>query len=92
MSKISELMERHCIGQTNVIYERYCFNNRNQEDGESFDEYLTSLKVLAKTCNFGSLKDKLIRDRMVCGICDMGTRKKLPQEAGLTLQKCVNTC
>ena len=92
MSKVLELMEKHCIGQTNVIYERYCFNNRNQENGESFDEYLTSLKVLAKTCNFGSLKDELIRDRIVCGIRDMGTRKKLLQEAGLTLQKCVNTC
>ena len=62
MSKVLELMEKHCIGQTNVIYERYCFNNRNQETGESFDAYLTALKALAKTCNFGSLKDELIRD------------------------------
>lgn len=75
MSKVLELMEKHCIGQTNVIYECYCFNNRNQENGESCDEYLTSLKVLAKTCNFGSLKDELIRDRIICGILDMGTKK-----------------
>ena len=75
MSKVLELMEKHCIGQTNVIYERYCFNNRNQETGESFDAYLTALKALAKTCNFGSLKDELIRDRIVCGIRDTGTRK-----------------
>ena len=86
-------MEKHCIGQTNVIYERYCFNNRNQENGESFDQYLTMAPtVLAKTCNFGLLKDELIRDRIVCGICDMRTRKKLLQEAGLMLQKCANTC
>ena len=92
MSKVLELMEKHCIGQTNVIYERYCFNNRNQENGESFDGYLTALKVLANTRNFGSLKDELIRDRIVCGIRDMGTRKKLLQEAGLTLQRCIDTC
>ena len=92
MSKVLELMENHCIGQTNVIYERYCFNNRNQETGESFDGYLTALKALAKTCNFGSLKDELIRDRIVCGIRDTGTRKKLLQEAGLTLQRCIDTC
>ena len=42
--------------------------DRNQETGESFDTYLTALKALAKTCNFGSLKDELIRDRIVCGI------------------------
>lgn len=35
------------------------------------------LKVLVKICNFGLLKDELIRDRIVCGICDMGIRKKL---------------
>ena len=75
MSKVLELMEKHCIGQTNVIYERYCFNNRNQETGESFDAYLTAVKALAKTCNFGSLKDELIRDRIVCGIRDTGTQK-----------------
>ena len=92
MSKVLELMERHCIGQTNVIYERYCFNNRNQENGESFDAYLTALKALAKTCSFGSLTDELIRDRIVCGIRDTGTRKKLLQEAGLTLQRCIDTC
>ena len=92
MSKVLELMERHCIGQTNVIYERYCFNNRNQESGESFDAYLTVLRTLAKTCNFGPLTDELIRDRIVCGIRDTGTRKKLLQEAKLTLQRCINTC
>ena len=63
MSKVMELMERHCVGKTNVIYERYCFNNRKQESGESFDMYLTALRTLSKTCNFGSLKDKLIQDR-----------------------------
>ena len=92
MSKVMELMERRCVGKTNVIYERYCFNNRKQESGESFDMYLTALRTLAKTCNFGSLKDELIRDRIVCGICDTGTRKKLLQELKLTLQKCINVC
>lgn len=29
MSKVLDLMERHCIGQTYVIYERYCFINSN---------------------------------------------------------------
>ena len=87
-----ELMERHCIGQTNVIYERYCFNKRNQESGESFDTYLTALRTLAKTCNFGSLTDELIRDRIVCGICDTATRKKFLQEPKLTLQKCIDVC
>ena len=34
MSKVLELWETHCIGKTNIIYERYKFNNRSQEQTE----------------------------------------------------------
>ena len=80
-------MERHCIGQTNVIYERYCFNNRNQESGESFDAYLTALRTLAKTCNFGPQTDELIRDRIVCGIPDTGTRIEITSRSQINPSK-----
>ena len=39
-----------------------------------------------------TLKDDLIRDRIVCGVRDKGIRRKLFQECGLTLSKCVDTC
>ena len=41
--------------------------------------------MLADTCEFGSLKDGLIRDHLVCGIEDDSLRKKLLQEPKLTL-------
>ena len=34
----------------------------------------------------------LIRDRIVCGVHDKGIRRKLLQECGLTLSKCVDIC
>ena len=37
LAKILELWESYCLGKTNIIYERYRFNNRNQEAGESID-------------------------------------------------------
>ena len=90
LPKILDLMEKYCIGQTNVIYERYVFNTRNQEEGESIDTYNTALRTLAQTCNFGDLKDELIRDRIVCGIRENTVRKRLLQESGLTLKKCMD--
>lgn len=33
--------ETYCNPRKNVIYERYKFNQRNQRDGEKFDEFLT---------------------------------------------------
>ncbi|XP_022791986.1 uncharacterized protein LOC111331190 [Stylophora pistillata] len=68
MTKVLELWETHCIGKTNIIYERYKFNNSSQEQTESIDTYMTALRALAETCEFGTLRDHLIRDRIVCGV------------------------
>ena len=50
------------------------------------------MRSLAKTCNFGELRDNLIRDRIVIGIRDNSIRKKLLAEGKLTLDKCINIC
>ena len=58
-------------GDTNETYERFKFNQRSQADGETFDNYLTELKHMRKTCNFCQcLSDSLLRDRIVLGIRD----------------------
>lgn len=54
VDKVIELLEAYFIGETNEIYEAYLFNQRVQV-GESFDSFLTALRTLAKTCNFGSI-------------------------------------
>lgn len=46
------------------IYERYCFNKRNQDTGESMESYASILTSLAVSCHFGTLKD-MIRDWIV---------------------------
>ena len=69
-----------------------CFNKRGQESSESFDAYLTNLRSLAKTSNFGELRDNLTCDRIVIGIWDNSIRKKLLAEGTLTLDKCINIC
>ena len=60
------------------------FNRRDQETNESVDAYVTTLRKLAKTCNYGSLTDSLTRDRMVVGIIDNSARKKLLYTSKLT--------
>ena len=92
IDKVLELLEEYCVGETNDTYERYVFNKRDQQQGESFDTYLTSLRSLVKTCNFGELKDSLLPDRIVLGLSDNCTRKKLLAEPKLALEKCINIC
>ena len=56
LAKILQLWESYCLGKTNIIYERYRFNNRDQEAGESINTYASNLRSLSDTCNFGGLK------------------------------------
>ncbi|XP_070537048.1 uncharacterized protein [Ptychodera flava] len=92
IDKILELWTNYCAGTTNVIYERYVFNNRAQEQEESIEAYASVLRGLATTCNYGTLNDELIRDRIVCGLRENSVRRKLLQEADLTLTKCLDIC
>ena len=52
--------EQYCIGERNEMFECYSFNKRDQNQNESIDAYVTCLRTLAKTCNFGQLEDDLI--------------------------------
>lgn len=92
ITKILELWNEHCSGKTNIIYERYKFNNRAQNSDESIDAYATVLRDSASSCNFGVLKEEMIRDRLVCGIIDNSIRRKLLQISDLTYDKCIDVC
>ena len=76
--------KEYCAGQRNEIFERYNSNMRVQQEGETVDAYVTALKTLAKTCNFGQLQDDLLKHRIGIGIKDNATRKKLLNMRKLT--------
>ena len=46
----------------------------NQANGQSIDEYVRELKSRSRHCEFGTLKESLIRDRIVAGIQDAKVR------------------
>ncbi|GFR96381.1 retrovirus-related Pol polyprotein from transposon 17.6 [Elysia marginata] len=92
MQEILDAFEKYCIEETNESYERFVFNSRTQQEGESVDKYVAELRKLAKTCNFATLEESFIRDRIITGIkCDI-TRRKFLQETNLTLIKCIDIC
>lgn len=93
--KIKDIMDKfdaHCIPCVNETVERYRFFSRNQGSSEAIDSYVTELKVLTKTCNFGTLRDSLIRDRIVCGSNNASMRERLLREKKLTLDSCIQLC
>ena len=71
----------------NVIFERARFNRRSQQEGETAEKYITELYTLANNCNYGDLRDEMIRDRLVVGIRDATLSQQLQLDAELTLEK-----
>ena len=71
----------------NVIIEHTKFNKRSQLPGKPVEQFVASLYNLAVDCNFGEVKDELIRDRIVVGIRDASLSKRLQMDPELTLEK-----
>ena len=51
------------------------------------DDFITSLHSLLEYCNYGQLRDEIIRDQIVAGLHDSALSKKLQLESELTLEK-----
>ena len=71
----------------NIIYERARFNTRVQQEGESAEQYVIALHSLAENCEYGTLKEDLIRDRLVIGIRHEALSRRLQMDPELTLGK-----
>ena len=69
------------------------FNERVQAQGESFDDFLTSLKELVRSCKFcNECRDSLIRDRVIMGLRSAETVKCLCATPDLSLSAAVSVC
>lgn len=71
----------------NIIFERARFNRRTQQDGESVEQFIVALYALAESCEYGEIKEEMIRDRLVVGIKDTALSERLQMDADLTLDK-----
>lgn len=82
----------HFETKQNTTMARFKFFSRNQEEGESIDEYVTALKLLTQRCVFEHLEEGLVRDRIVCGVQDGKLRDRLLRADDLTLTRAVKIC
>ena len=90
--KTIQLLERHFIGEVNETYEFFRFFSRQQRETETVSAYIAEVRRLAGTCNFGSISDRLVRDRIVCGIRDKALQKSFLEDSKLTLKKSIDSC
>ena len=92
IDKCLEALEKYFKPTRNVVYERYVFNTCSQTSEESVQTYVTRLRKLAASCEYGALTDEFIRDRLVIGLKNQGDKVRLLREKSLTLQKAIEMC
>ena len=86
---VAVLTEHYCPPPSEVM-QRYRFNSRNRQPGESVAAYVADLRRIAEHCEFGATLKKMLWDRLMHGINDERIREKLLQEKDLTYEKAIS--
>ena len=93
-AQIIAALKAHVDGRINETIERRNLRQCKQQSGESFDDYLVSLRELAKTCNFcnNDYLQKALRDQIIEGLLDGNTIQELLQIKDLMLDQTITKC
>ncbi|CAG9836256.1 unnamed protein product [Diabrotica balteata] len=81
--------EKYCNPKKNLTVEKHYFLTRVQKDGETIEDFMTSLKNLSLTCELGILKESLVCDMFIIGLNPKyhSIKQKLLQEVDLKTEK-----
>ena len=87
--ELVQLAREHYTPKPSIIMCRFRFNTSVRQAGESITQFVTRLRLrdLASPCEFGDCAKEMIRDRLVCGVCDDTLQRTLLAVAKLTYDK-----
>ena len=88
-TKIIEKFDEHCIPRKNITFLRHNFCTHRQVEGQSFGEFVISLRKLSANCDFGDLNSSLIRDIIVVGVTSNRLRERILSEPNLSLKQAI---
>ena len=80
--ELVRMMTNHKDPKPNSIAERSKFNNRDRKPGQSIAEYIAELRRLTAHCNFGTILQDMLRDRLFCGLKKWHKQQRLLTEGG----------
>ena len=80
-----EKLNEHFNPSKNIPFERHVFRQATQGPEESIDAFVTRLRTLARTCQFDTSLDGMIRDQVIEKCTSNALRRRLLREQDLTL-------
>lgn len=85
---VMKVFETYCNPKKDILHARFLFYSRKQNDGESFDSFLTEIKALGRNCEFTN-EEELLRDKLVLGTNDNETRVILIMMGDISLKDAI---
>ena len=68
IAQLVKLVRDHHNPKPSVIVERFRFNTRTRQQGESVANFIAELRHLTRYCEFRGVLNDILCDRLVCGI------------------------
>ena len=86
-TEIVEKVNRYYNPRPSAVVQRFKFNSRSCQPGETVAAYVAELRKLSEFCEFADTLDEMLRDRLVWGIADSRIQHRLLAEGSLTFPK-----
>lgn len=87
--QLCDALKAHYTPKSNRTAERFRFQNRKQQDGETIQDFLAALKDCSLKCEFGADLNSRLVDGFVHGISNSVIQKKLLAKSDLNLEKAI---
>jgi len=86
-TEITEHLTRYFSPKSSIIVQRFKFNSRCRQQGESIAKFVAELRHIAQYCGYAGTLEDMLRDRLVCGVNDSRIQRRLLSEPELTFKK-----
>lgn len=90
IEEILQAFHDYYFPRKQTAFIRNIFFSTDQKSGQLFDDFVTEIKSKSVDCEFGELRDSLIRDRITLGVRNRSLREKYLQEGEIALEKVID--
>ena len=83
LDNLHEKFKEYISPTLNKIFSQFKLNQHVQQEGESFDQFVTDFKLLVEDCGF-TKPDEMVCDRTVFGCQSKDLREKLIKKGSIS--------
>jgi len=87
--KVISAFDEYCLGKKNTVFEGFNFLKYKRQNGQSLENFITQLKLLAASCEYKELADSIIRDQIIINTPDVVIQERLINMSDLSLEKTI---